>query len=182
MANTPVLDLITLDTHNLKNIAIGDSSVYPTNWNITQPSLQVTPPGYSSVTLSFEPRGVQVYNAYTLGMCLESNECDMSSLPDGIYTFKYTITPANTYNVTKQFFRTAELETTLDEAFLKLEIMECDGKVKKQKKMVIDDIEIYLSGAVASANQCALKQATTLYNKARTLLEDFIANLDCNCY
>lgn len=178
---TPILDLILMDTHDLKTIAIGDASVY-NNFNISTPSIQITPPGYPTVTLTFVPLGIQIYNAFTLGLTLNDDvDCQLSPLPDGVYTFKYSIAPANVYNITKQFLRTAQIESDTDEAFLKLEMMECDGKLKREKKMIIDDIEFYTSGAIAAANECALKKATELYNKARKILDNFVNNLDCRC-
>lgn len=180
IANTE-LDLLMMDTHSLKTLAIGDASTYKTGMNIQQPSIQITVPGYSPLTMSFVAGGIQVYNSYSLNICSETLECNQPALPDGIYTFKYTITPANVYNVTKQFFRMEQIYSDLDYAFLKLEIMECDGRIKKQSKETINNIQYYLSGAAASANQCALKQATELYNKARNLLDKFIDNIDCNC-
>lgn len=178
---TPILDLILMDTHDLKTIAIGDASVY-NNFNISTPSIQITPPGYGTVTLTFTPSGIQIYNAFTLGLILtDETNCTLPPLPDGVYSFIYSIAPAYVYNVTKQFLRTAQIESDLDEAFLKLEMMECDGKLKREKKMIIDDIEYYIAGAIAAANKCALKKATELYNKARKMLDNFVNNLDCKC-
>ena len=179
---TPILDLLLMDTYSPKTIAIGDSSVYPSGWNVSTPTIQITPPGYGTVTMPFVNGGIQVYNAFSLGLVInDAPECELGNLPDGVYTFKYSIAPAYTYNVTKQFLRTIQLQSDLDAAFLKLEMMECDGKLKRQKKMIIDDIEYYMAGAIACSNKCALKKATELYNKARKMLDNFIDNLDCNC-
>lgn len=175
---TPVLDLIILDTHNTSFLAIGDGSVYPTNFNAISPSLQITPPGYSLITLTFIAGGVQIYNAESLSICLDS--CPPAALPDGIYTFKYMISPFNVYNVTKQFFRTEQITSDLDAAFLKLNLFECDGRLLLEKKNQIELIQFYIQGAIAASNQCALKLATDLYNKARTLLDCFVNNLQCN--
>lgn len=178
---TPILDLLMMDTYSLTTIAIGDSSVYY-SFNVSTPTIQITPPGYPTVTQTFVNGGIQIYNAFSLGLTLtDETSCNLSTLPDGVYTFKYSIAPANVYNITKQFLRTSQIESDLDEAFLKLEMMECDGKLKKQAKMTIEDIEFYLAGAIASANKCALKKATQLYNKARTILDNFVNNLECNC-
>jgi len=178
----PTLDLIMLPTYSLTTIAVGDSSVYPTGWNASTPTIQITPPGYGVMTHAFVAGGVQVYNAITLGILMTDDiTCQVGPLPDGIYTFKYSIAPALTYNVTKQFLRTDQLESDKDAAFLKLEMMECDGKLKRQNKLILDDIEFYISGAQAAANKCALKQSVELYNKARKLLNEFVNNTNCNC-
>ena len=182
MANTsPTLDLIILDTHDVSTIAVGDTSSYPNGFSIATPTLQVSAPNYPTKTFAFVAHSIQVYNAYTLGIYSNGDSCSITELPDGIYTFKYSVDPVNVNNVTKQFLRTAKIEATLDEAFLKLELMECDGRIKKQKKETIDLIEYYIRGAIASANKCALKQATELYGKASKMLNNFISNNECNC-
>jgi len=181
-STTPIFDLLMMPTYNPKTMAIGDATIYPAGWNAAVPTIQITPPGYPTSTQSFVPGGIQVYNAYSLGIYTNDMvECNYPELPDGIYKIKYTNNPANQYFVEKTFFRTYQIEADKDEAFLKLEIMECDGQIKKQKKQTIDLIEYYINGAIASANKCALKQATELYNKARKMLDAFLSSSGCNC-
>ena len=179
MAGTATLDLLMMDTHSLKLMAIGDASVY-TNFNPSTPTIQITPPGFFTKTMPFTPGGVDIYNAAALGIVPEgTEECSMPDLPDGIYTFKYSVAPVNVYNVTKNFFRTYKLEQLKNKAFLKIDMIGCDGQLKRQQKMDIDDIEFYISGAIAAANECALKRATEIYNKAYKIANNLIKNLDC---
>lgn len=180
-SNTPALDLAMLPTYNVKLLAIADASYYPTGWNVSVPSISITPPGYVPTMMTFVAGGLQLYNANSLGLCTVSDVCDMPPLPDGIYKVRYTITPANVYFIDKTFLRTDKIESDLDYAFLKLEMMECDGQLKRQKKETIDLIEFYIQGAIAAADQCALKMATDLLGKARRLLDSFVNSLDSPC-
>lgn len=180
MANTSaILDIVILDTHSDLYLAIGDASWYATGFNVTVPSISITPPGCTTTTVSFVPKGVQVYNSYTLGLTSDPATCNFMSLPDGLYTIIYSIYPSQTYSVTKNFLRVDRLYTLVDAAFLKLDMMVCDESLKKQLKDQIDLIEFYIQGAIAAANNCSLNLATQLYTKALNLTNSFVNSQNC---
>src|SRR6266496_3233344 len=148
--NLPILDLFVLPTSNSQLMAIGDSSDYPYNFTISSPSIEVTPPAFPKVVLSFVPRNVMIFNSDTLNITSTVDGGCLTDLPDGLYKFKYTIAPAYTYNIEKYFLRVDKLYSKYDDAYLKLDIFQCDGAVKKQDEKVLDDVEEYIQGAIAA--------------------------------
>jgi hypothetical protein len=167
----PQLDLTILDSHNPKLLVIADSSVYPTGWNIISPTMGITVPGYAEKQIPFVPQDINIYNSNTLGITCDVDTCALQDLPDGIYTFKYVIAPALTYNVRKNILRVDRLYSKFDEKFLNLEIFTCDGQLRRNQKMLLDDTEFYIQGAISAGNRCANKLALELYQKAWKLLD-----------
>lgn len=177
-ATTPVLNLTIFDSHNKKLLVIGDSSFYPTGYNIVNPTVQITIPGYGVKTLTFTERTINIYNSNDLGITCDVDTCDLVDIPDGVYTLKYSISPAYKWNVTNTFFRVDGIYAKFDEKFLNLQMFSCDGQLKRNQKMVLDEIEYYIQGAISAANRCSIDLAVQLYNKANTLLNRF--NPKCN--
>ena len=177
MPNTPDLNLTILPSYDAKQMLVGDISEYPSNWNIVSPTIEVTIPAFGIKTMPFTARSVMVLNAPVLGL-----DTNLSPLPDGLWTIKYSISPALTYNVTKTFLRVDRLYASFDEAFLKLDMMECDLQLKREQFKYLYHIEFYIQGAIAAGNKCANKLAIKLYNKAARMISNFVNNqcLDCN--
>ncbi len=174
---TPKLDLIIIDTHSTLSIALADTSSYPTGWINTNPTIQITPPGYELVTLPFTPTSMQVYKAINLGIVC--NSCGDIELPDGIWKFKYSVYPANVNYVEKSFVRIDRLQEKLDELYLNLDISECDEKIKREDKEVLSIIQDYIEGAVSAGNKCVDKLFTVYYQKATQMINQFINKKSC---
>lgn len=168
--STPQLDITILDSHNSKLLVVADSSVYPSGWNIVSPTLSITVPGYPAKQIPFDAQNINIYNSNTLGITCDVDVCYLQDLPDGIYTFKYAIAPALSYNTTKSILRVDKLYERFDEKFLNLEIFTCDGQLKRNQHLVLDEIEFYIQGAIAAGNRCSNKLALELYKKATSLL------------
>lgn len=169
-AAIPILDITVLDSHNPKLLVIGDSSFYPTGWNIVSPTLAITVPGYPEKQIPFDAQNINIYNSNTLNITCDVDVCDLQDLPDGIYTFKYAIAPALSYNTTKGILRVDKLYEKFDEKFLNLEMFQCDGQLKRNQRLLLDEIEFYIAGAISAGNRCANKLALELYKKASNLL------------
>lgn len=165
----PKLDFILLDSHSPFNLVIGDTSQYPEGFTPVSPTLEVTPPGFGIKSVSFTPKSIQVLNASNIGLICDE-ECDVE-LPDGIYTIKYSIAPAYQYYTQKSILRVDALYAQLDTAFLALELS-CNP-LRTQDRTKLNEIEIYIQGAIAAAANCANKLAMELYAKAKRLLDDF---------
>lgn len=172
---TPVLDLIIMETHNSKLLAVGDASVYPEGFTIAVPTLEISTPSFPTISLPFVAKGIQIYNSDTLGLTSSIETCnDQIALPDGVYTLKYTIAPAYQYNVTKTFLKVDQLYEKIDGMFLSLDISSCDGRIKKQQMDNLDEIEFYIQGAIAEANNCGLQRAIEMYNIANNLADGIL--------
>lgn len=169
-ATEPVLNISIMDLNDPKLLGIIDLSYYPANWNKVSPTVEITAPGYGTVFIPFVPSSLQVINSNHLGITCDS-EC-LSYLPDGLYTMRYSIYPAYKYFVDKTFLRVEQLYEKFDKMFLSLEL-DCKEATSTQRKQ-LEEIEIYIKGAMAAASNCANKLAIELYNKADKLLTSLI--------
>lgn len=61
---------------------------------------------------------------------------------------------------------------------MKLDMMECDGAIKKQSKVELNTIYFFIQGAIAAANDCAIIQSQKLYDQADNMLNSILNN-DC---
>lgn len=154
-----------------------DTSVYDVDPPVPAPlGLEVKVPGFNVVYPSFTIHTLNTYNSTDLGITTAGNETD---LPDGIYCFKYSL-DVNTY-VEKTIIRVDKLQEKFDNAFMKLDMMECDQAIKDQSKNTLFTIYFYIQGAIAAANNCANVHSTKLYNQASRMLDEFISK-SCGCF
>lgn len=172
------LDFVVVPTYNTLTLGVADASIYPASPPVTAPTIQIDVPGFGVVTLPFNVNDFNIYTSTNLGI----NELSggMLPLPDGVYTITYSVAPAYQNYVTKNIMRVDQLQETFDNAFMKLDMMECDLAIKKQQKVTLDSIYYFIQGSIAAANTCALDTANKLYNQASNMLNNFIKN-NCNC-
>lgn len=174
------LNIVVVPTYNTKTLGIADASVYPTTPpNVTGATIEITPPGFDKVMLPFSVDDFTVYTSSTLG--ITASGTPYVPLPDGVYFLKYSVAPALTNYVEKSIMRVDQLQEKFDEAFMTLDMMECDKAIKTQAKVDLNSIWFFIQGAIAAANNCAVEEANKLYNQANKMLDRFI-NGDCGCY
>lgn len=166
------LDLNFFDTHDLKTLGVVDTSRYPSNFTIINPTIEITPPSFEKKNITFHTNAFNIYNSNTLS--LTCGACDLADLPDGIWYIRYSISPAATNFVERSFIRMDKLKSRLEEIFLCTDITECDGNVKWEKLNSIDQIEVFINGAIAAANQCNNILAIKLYNVADKMITNFL--------
>jgi len=174
---SPTLDLIYIDTHNITTLGIVDISQYPSGFTVISPTLEITPPGFNKIAVPFVAYSLQIYNSHTLG--ITTGSCDPIALPDGIYTIRFTMYPAHINYVNKSFLRVEKLLEKFDKIYVKLDIMQCDLTIKSREKKQLDLIWEYINGAIASANNCAEKEAMELYDRANAALDKFEKTCSC---
>lgn len=163
---TPTYDKLTL---GLTDISSYDA--VPASASIT-----ITPPGFDAVTLSFTPEALNVFESSDLGI-VATGETEVK-LPDGVYTVVFT--PLGEDPITVYFMRIEYLQERFDAAFMKLDMTECDGALKKQAKVELMTTYFFMQGAISAANNCAITESNTLYATANRLLTAFIRN-NCGC-
>jgi hypothetical protein len=93
---------------------------------------------------------------------------------------KYTIAPAYENYVNKTIIRVDQLQEKFDNAFMKLDMMECDQAIKTQSKVDLNSIYFFIQGAIAAANNCAVDTANKLYAQANKMLNNFVKS-NCGC-
>ena len=166
-------DIIVVPTYDVNTLSIMDGSTYsdvPLN-----PYIKITPPGYTPVYIPFVINSLNVFNSTDLEITTAGNE---EPLPDGIYCFTYIIDDNEL--VEKSILRVDKLQERFDEAFLTLDMMECDRAIKTQSMVDLNTIYFFIQGAIASANNCAIADSSKLYIQAGRMLEQFIRT-NCNC-
>jgi len=172
------LDIIVVPTYNILNLAVMDSSTYPNDPPIVSgATIDINVPGFDLVSLPFVVGELNVFTSSNLGI----SEIGVSQpLPDGIYHFKYSIAPSTVNFVEKTIMRADILQEKFDEAFMTLDMMECDRAIKTQSKVTLNTIYFFIQGAIAAANNCSEIEANKLYKQADKMLNNFIKN-NCGC-
>jgi len=165
-----------IPTYNVNLLGIADNSTYPSP--PSSPTMEITVPSFGKVAVPFNINDFNVYNSTILGITAVGDP--LVPLPDGVYTLKYSVAPAYENYVEKTIIRVDRLQEKFDEAFMKLDMMECDRAIKMQQKVDLNSIYFFIQGAIASANTCAIDEANKLYAQANKMLDNFIKN-NCNC-
>lgn len=173
------LDILVVPTYNTLTLGVADASIYPTNPPVvSSPTIEITVPGFDIVSLPFNVNDFNIFNSLSLGLTTFGQP--LLPLPDGVYKLKYTVAPAYENFVEKTIIRVEQLQEKFDEAFMKLDMMECDRAIKTQQKVDLNTIYFFIQGAIAAANNCAVAEANKLYNQANMMLNNFIKN-NCGC-
>ena len=173
------LNILIVPTYNTYTLGVVDASVYPDDPPIVvSPTISITPPGFQTVLLPFVVNEFNVFNSTILGIT-DIGE-PILPIPDGIYYLKYTIAPAYLNFVEKSIIKVDRLQERFDEAFMKLDMMECDKAIKTQSKVDLNTIYFFIQGSIAAANNCATIESSKLYETAYKVLNHFIAN-NCGC-
>ena len=172
------LDIIVVPTYNVLNLAVMDASVYPDNPPLVSgATIDIDVPGFGLVSLPFIIEELNVFTSSNLGISAAGVS---QPLPDGIYHLKYSTAPSTVNFVEKTIIRVDQLQEKFDEAFMKLDMMECDRAIKTQAKVDLNTVYFFIQGAIAAANNCAEVEANKLYQQADKMLNNFIKT-NCGC-
>ena len=173
------LDILVVPTYNTLTLGVADASIYPTNPPVVSaPTIEITVPGFDVVSLPFNVNDFNIFNSLSLGLTTFGEP--LLPLPDGVYKLRYAVAPAYENFVEKTIIRVEQLQEKFDEAFMKLDMMECDRAIKTQQKVDLNTIYFFIQGAIAAANNCAVAESNKLYNQANMMLNNFIKN-NCGC-
>ena len=171
------LEILVVPTYNTLTLGIADASTYPVSPAVTSPTIEITVPGFGMVSLPFNINDFNIFNSTSLGLTAVGDP--LLPLPDGVYFIVYSISPAATYHVEHNIMRTAQIQEKFDNAFMKLDMMECDLAIRRQQKVNLNSIYYFIQGSIAAANTCAVDTSNKLYTQANNMLNNFIKN---NCY
>lgn len=172
------LNIIIIPTFSVDSLTVLDISTYPdAPFEAVSPTIEICVPGFDTVFLPFDINNFNTFTSSNFGITEPGVN---QALPDGMYHFKYSIYPSLENFVEKSIMRVDRLQEKFDEAFLSLEMMECDKAIKKQSMADLDTIYYLIQGAIASGNNCMNQQAMMLYKKATNMLKHFM-NGGCGC-
>ena len=172
------LDILVIPTYNTLTLGVADASTYPTDPpSVSGATIQLTVPGFGVILKPFNVNDFNVYTTSNLGLSpVGLNQ----PLPDGVYHLKYTVDPAYENYVERSIMRVEKIQEKFDDAFMKLDMMECDRAIKTQSKVELNSIYFFIQGSIAAANNCATEEAMKLYNQADRMLDNFMRN-NCGC-
>jgi len=171
------LEILVVPTYNTLTLGIADASTYPVSPAVTSPTIEITVPGFGMVSLPFNINDFNIFNSASLGLTAVGDP--LLPLPDGVYYLRYSVTPAYINYVERTIIRVEKLQEKFDNAFMKLEMMECDLAIRRQQKVNLNSIYYFIQGSIAAANTCAVDTSNKLYTQANNMLNNFIKN---NCY
>lgn len=181
MATT--LNFLVINTYSTLTLGVADNSVYdstPTGATmvVTLPTGVTTLTGGTTVSIPFTPNDYNIFNSATLQLSAVGTSVP---LPDGIYGLTYSVVTFPPVSpVSKSIMRTAKIQEKFDNAFMKLDMMECDMAIKTQQKVVLSSIYFLIQGSIAAANNLASTQSAKLYQQANMMLDNFLLN-NCGC-
>ena len=168
-----------LKTNNCKLLAILDTSTYSsevTDGNLMQIQL---PDKQTIVELPYTKEGVTILNSNNLGYTNVNDPKWYETLPDGVYTIKISVCPRDKFWAEKDIYRTCNLECKWYNAFLKLDVKDCQKCYSEEKLNKLNLAWTYIQGCIANANNDNLNTATELYSAADKLIISI--NDNCKC-
>jgi hypothetical protein len=172
------LDILVVPTYNTLTLGVIDASTYPTTPpSVTSPTIEITPPGFNVAIIPFDVNNFNIFTSENLGI---SSTGTNQPLPDGVYHLKYSIAPAYANFVERSIMRTDQIQERFDDAFMRLDMMECDSAIRTQSKVELNSIYFFIQGAIAAANNCAIVNSNKLYKQADRALTNFMRN-NCGC-
>lgn len=170
------LNFTIIETHDDKTLGFLDTSIYNPRIIIQDPLIEITTPGFKIPSRPrVEPKSLNIFNSNNLGLTKASCEENMIILPDGLYKIRYSICPNDKLYIEKYFLKTSRIESRVNQAFLNLDYN--NPGIEDLKN--IEEIDLYINGAIAAANNQDSKLSSDLYKKASQLLNSFLKK--CNC-
>lgn len=186
----PILELALVDYRSASTICIRDLSTYLTVPVAADVALQITPPGYPTVNVTFTPGADNVYKCVDLGIA--DSDVDCCPLPDGIYSVLYTTPGAAPSDplvtLDQKFIKIDNIKCCYQKAFLKVDL-DCGCQTYEQKDYLqqLQRVKLYLDGSVAECNNGNYRAAYEYYKRADTMLDKIkcrfptIAWKPCGC-
>lgn len=178
------LNLNVVESYDLRTLVIQDISDYDGLVPIN-PIIEVKAPGANCFYPFYTTVGwcSKVLNCDNLHICCVNCPVKLSDLPDGIYEIKYSIDP-NVYTVVEfNHFRTSSLSKQLVSVTCDFFGRKCDYKKSEYGAFLdmLTEIKFTLDTAKWKVEECLESQeGLDLYEKAKTLLNDFTTNCPCD--
>ena len=166
------LNFIVEDYLNPKILVLTDLSEYPEVPD--RPVYAIGLPGFDT---HIEINGVYSKSTYvdsnSLGFTNHVSPCDLTDLPDGIYTICYKVCPHDQLFVTNYFFKTAGLQSRFDVFLASIELDYKNNAVFYENEQILN-VQLLLDSAKACARLGKSTEAMKRYelsNKAVTRLK-----------
>lgn len=163
-------------------IRIYDASVYASGIAVDCETLEIKIPGYSNtVTFAYtdatDPLDQGFDNIYTtvdLGL-QAAGSSTLSCLPDGLWTFQYSVSPNDQVNVKYYHLRTCNALTEYYKELCKIQLAECEPTAEmKQHLADLRYIKMLYDAAKAKVEYChAPDQGVAMLQYANKLMKKY---------
>lgn len=174
-----VLNFNVIDTHDFRTLGILDTSMYNPDMAIEEATFEITVPGSDEPVIPFYmPQALNVFNSQTLGITARGKK--QERLPDGIWKARYSICPNDKLFIERFFLKTDIIQCKFNQAFLNLDFSRLSSEEEIRLRKLLSEIELYIEGAIVSANRQDTELAMKLYKKADQLLDNYFDG-PCGC-
>lgn len=181
------LDVIETSCENILNIR--DQSVYALGLNVDCPRLDVWVPGFAQPNYFDTPTTGLLPNfdlrLSPTQLCVPGLPVSATStLPDGIYTIRYSVSPNNLAFVEYYHLRTTKLTNAYYKELCKLRLEPCEPTAEiKQKLNDLRYIKMLIDGAKAKTEYChSPKQGKEMYDFAAKQLHKYQNGCCLTCH
>lgn len=174
-----ILSLEAPDTMNPCQLRLVDTSVYNTDIPVKCPLLEVTVPGFNYSVQFGEPNLVAGFmlNLTACDLELQSEGCGttQTTLPDGIYVFRYSVSPNDLIFVEYNYLRITQALSMYNSILCELDLGTCEPDKKMTDKLSkLHKAKQYLDAAKAAVEVChEPAKGMELYRYALKLLGKF---------
>ncbi len=184
MKHTLALDIP--DTACQNSLRIMDASSYASGLSITCPRLDITLPGfkqplYFTDESELTPGFTRLFTDIDFGEGVSLT--GTSSLPDGLYKIRYSISPNDTVYVEYYHLRTTIITNSYYRELCKLNLEECQPSQEQKERMNdLRYIKMYIDGAKAKAEYChSPSEASKMLSYASSLLSKYKTGCCLTC-
>lgn len=182
MASKHILSLEIPESANCSVLSIIDSSVYTDSIPIDCEELLITPPGFVHPALISVEHGFNLpVTACALGVQTSSCNTTISTLSDGIYIVKYSVSPNTKVYVEYNHLRVTELLSTYYKKLCELDTTPCEPtSTRKNTLNEMYYIRTLIDAAKAKVEFCqSPNEGMELYNFAKKKLKKITCSVCC---
>lgn len=173
------LDVIETSCENI--IRITDTSVYVLGLAVDCPRLDIWVPGFAQPNYfdsTTSPVLTQDFDIKfsALDLCAPNvTVSSESTLPDGVYTIRYSVSPNDKSYVEYYHLRTTKLTNAYYKELCKLSLEPCEPTAEQKQKMNdLRYVKMLIDGAKAKVEYChSPKQGSEMYDYAKKVLSKY---------
>lgn len=175
------LDIYVDKVLNPKILVVKDASWYNPDVPVTNAVLDLQYPGSTQYVHIPVGRGFSyIINSNTLGITNTTQSSNLTELPDGLYTIRYSICPNDELFVEYTFLRNVKQLIQYNNLYCALEIERCNKKHYTEELAKLRSIKDLIDAAEYQADCGKYDQSINLYNYAQGQLDEFTKG--CNCF
>lgn len=163
------------DTRNVKTLRVTDASFYNPKVPVECALLSVTPPGYlTAIDFNVKEGFSIVLNSSNLKIAKVKVYKELTALPDGIYTFRYSINPNEKIWVEYDYLRIDKLMKDYYSVLCAAKLQPYPhSKEARQKLRELRELRTYMDAAKGEVEECGNRtRGMELYKYAQQLISE----------